>query len=263
MRSTFVTVMMCCLLVPSVAEAFVCLRTSSGNCLHWSANRTTVRTFLGSAGAVLLNGTTTWDQNLVSAADEWNSAGAAFRFDVAFGGQLFDPCTCPSSGPAGDNPVLFATSGCSVGFGDIVAETQSCFDRQSGAIISSGVFVNSRVSWNAYDGPLRPPVNDIRRVLVHELGHVLGLAHPDDFGQSVVAIMNSRESNIDRLTGDDVAGIVSIYGGAGGGVISDGNTCSILPHPRPGWLPWTSVALAALVLTRRRHRQRDRIAEEG
>src|SRR5690606_6794214 len=56
---------------------------------------------------------------------------------------------------------------------------------------------------------------DIRRVAIHELGHVLGLDHPNQAGQSVVAIMNSRVSDIDTLQSDDIAGGQLMYGAPG------------------------------------------------
>jgi hypothetical protein len=46
---------------------------------------------------------------------------------------------------------------------------------------------------------------------MHEFGHMLGLDHPDDFGQSVSAIMNRRVSDLDTLQADDIAGVNAIY----------------------------------------------------
>ncbi len=40
---------------------------------------------------------------------------------------------------------------------------------------------------------------------------MLGLDHPDDAGQTVTAIMNSRVSDLDTTQPDDLAGIRSIY----------------------------------------------------
>jgi len=199
----------------TAAPAFVCISTKpGGRCIHWASGNATLRTLLGSAGGTLINGTMTWDANAVSAAQEWTAVGAAFRYQIVFGGGLGDPCTpqgngCPLAN--GDNPVFFSTSACGGNFGDIVAQTTNCFEQDSGNMISAPVFVNQNASFNAYDGALMPPINDMRRVLLHEFGHVLGLNHPDSAGQTVAAIMNSRESDLDRLQDDDRAGIMSIY----------------------------------------------------
>ena len=47
--------------------------------------------------------------------------------------------------------------------------------------------------------------------MLHELGHVLGLEHPDDAGQTVVAVMNSYLSDVDTLMQDDRDGAVFLY----------------------------------------------------
>ena len=54
---------------------------------------------------------------------------------------------------------------------------------------------NSAILWNSYRGPIqydfrkRQYVYDFHRVALHEFGHTLGLDHPDDYGQTVTAIM--------------------------------------------------------------------------
>ncbi len=209
------------------AGAFVCLKADSGACLHWNGGQATLKSFLGNPGITLENGTLSWDQNAINAANDWNAVGAAFQFNVSVGGQFNPPCgprgpghACPNTGPAGDNPIVFTDTFCGGSFGpDIIELTNNCWDA-SGAMINAPVFVNSGVPWNAYDGPIQcctvvngvpEPINDIRRVMVHEFGHVLGLDHPDQNGQSVTAIMNSRESDLDRLQPDDIAGIRAIY----------------------------------------------------
>ena len=56
---------------------------------------------------------------------------------------------------------------------------------------------------------------------IHELGHVLGLGHPDQAKQSVTAIMNSTVSNIDTMQADDIGGVQLLY--AAPGTIPDNN----------------------------------------
>lgn len=254
MRRALLLLVLALLASAGRAGAFICLRTDGGACLRWAEGSATIGAFL------LLNGTSNFNPIAIEAANDWNATGAAFHFTVT-GGTFNSPCgprgpghVCPNTGPAGDNPAFFSDSVCGGGFGDIIAQTNSCFDRNSGALINTAVFVNSSVPWSAYDGPIRPPLNDIRRVLVHEFGHVLGLDHPDIQGQTVKAIMNSRESNIDRLQDDDVAGIFSLYPNAPppGGT----NTGCALQPPgvsRANWLPVLPVGLALL---RRWHRRR-------
>jgi len=216
----------------------------------------TLTSFLGKPSISLANGTASWDQNVMSAADDWNSTGADFDFTVTTGEQFVNPC-----GPciAGYNPVFFTSTNCGAGFGDILELVNDCWDQSSGDIINAPVFVNSTVSWNAYDGPLRLPVYDIRRVLLHELGHVAGLDHPDAHGQNVSAIMNSHVSNLDRLQADDVAGIIAIYSGSPSSSSGEGppagasSGCQIVDVRTPGW--WIVLLPASLVALMPRRRR--------
>ncbi|MBV9489517.1 MAG: VCBS repeat-containing protein [Verrucomicrobia bacterium] len=74
------------------------------------------------------------------------------------------------------------------------------------------IVFSTAYAWNSYRGPLQNSPIDLRRVALHELGHFIGLDHPDQYGQNVNAIMNSVISNTDDLTSDDVAGGQYLYG---------------------------------------------------
>lgn len=97
----------------------------------------------------------------------------------------------------------------------------------------SDIIFNTAYSWRSYRGALQSyPTLDIQRVAIHELGHVLGLKHPDDRGQSVVAIMNSRVSDVDALQSDDINGGQRLYGAPGFVPSNDNleNASSIVLH---------------------------------
>src|SRR5258708_542317 len=83
--------------------------------------------------------------------------------------------------------------------------------------VESDIVFNKAFTWDSYRGP-RAGHNgnvDIQRVALHELGHVLGLNHPDDVGQVVTAIMNSHVSDVDVLQTDDITGAQVLYASPG------------------------------------------------
>jgi len=81
--------------------------------------------------------------------------------------------------------------------------------------LESDVLFNSNLTWDSYRGAKHASSHDIERVALHELGHAIGLDHPDEHGQTVTAIMNSVISDVDSLQPDDIAGAQSLYGTPG------------------------------------------------
>ncbi|MDP1579307.1 MAG: matrixin family metalloprotease [Candidatus Didemnitutus sp.] len=73
------------------------------------------------------------------------------------------------------------------------------------------VIFNIARTWDSYRGATRS-ATDLRRVALHELGHVLGLDHPDESGQAGSPIMNSFISSVDSLQQDDIDGAQYLYG---------------------------------------------------
>ena len=81
--------------------------------------------------------------------------------------------------------------------------------------VEADIIFNNAFTWDSYRGARRGGVVDVQRVALHELGHVLGLDHPDEAGQTVTAVMNSHVSDTDSLTTDDITGAQRLYGPPG------------------------------------------------
>ena len=154
----------------------------------------------------LTDGSTSWNTMVAGIFSDWNAVMNRTKFS-----SVESTSTTAAYGN-GVNNVLFATTV----YGD-------AFDSRTLAITLSGrsvrqtesdVLVNkSGFNWNSYRGTIRSNPYDLRRVLLHEFGHVIGLSHPDQATpvQTVAAIMNSTAGNTESLQPDDNAGAAFLY----------------------------------------------------
>ncbi len=171
----------------------------------WTANRTVVMQLSLGAAKTLTDGSTSFNQSAQDALNIWNPYLAHMRFAAI----LFSPVV-PESGDD-ENSVFFAADVFGDSFGSkALAVTLLSF--RGDVLEESDTVFNTAYTWDSYRGVLDPISVDFRRVAIHEFGHALGLDHPDQDGQQVAAIMNSRISDIETVTPDDIAGAQAIYG---------------------------------------------------
>ena len=186
---------------------------------------------LGTSGT-LLDGTTSWNAAFEAGLSLWNSNISRVQFTVVR----------DSSSPIGDgnriNNVFFSDKIFGRNFDDnTLAVTTNWSVSSTGIRVEGDIVFNTSKSWNSYRGNLRAAssgtLHDIRRVGLHEAGHVLGLDHPDDYGQNVVAQMHSSEGNLDTLSADDILGAQALYasGGGSGGGGTGGGTGAVINFP--------------------------------
>lgn len=169
------------------------------------------------------------------AALAWNAAaqgeGSPFRWQPqAVQPAAVDPCAnndaLDTAGWAPDPSLCgLAASG---GLGDALAVTRTNLQFVGGRwiiqetdtlVLPEGSVVAGRpIAWHPRLGGPAPSIDqgavvlhDFYRVILHELGHALGLDHPDEAGQAVQAIMNSRTSALQSLQPDDARGVAFLY----------------------------------------------------
>ena len=184
---------------PSAAEPYVRTTTDTGNAIFWTEREVTLNLVLPCLPDAC------YEAAAIEAAQAWTDAGARFTFHTT--SQSADPCNHND----GRNTVSFVDSLCGMPYPPGNLATTLTRVRISGEIIEADVVFNSGRVWEVYAGPWRSGVFEFSRVALHEFGHVLGLGHPDEYGQVVSAIMNGGPK-IDRLQADDIAGIRAIYG---------------------------------------------------
>ena len=186
----------------------------STNGRRWNAGTVTMHLQQGAASGTLIDGSRDWNTVTEGALAVWNSFlnGLSFRIQR--------DSTVANSGGNGINNVVWGDDVYGDPFGDnVLAVALQRYRVSDSRFTEVDVIFNREYSWNSYRGNTRRAdgggnLIDLRRVALHEFGHALGLDHPDDHGQSVSAIMNSRVGNTDSLQTDDTNGVRSIYGTA-------------------------------------------------
>ncbi|MFL6519040.1 MAG: matrixin family metalloprotease [Chthoniobacterales bacterium] len=196
----------------------------------WPAGATVIMQLnLGSAGRTLQDGNTSWDNAVLPVAAMWNQTIQRVQIST-----VVNPLVPVLSGDR-INAVVFSSSifGQSFGSGTLAV---TYYTSSGGTMIESDTLFNRAATFDSYRGPLQfvahgPAIADIRRVFLHEMGHTLGLGHPDTGGQHVTAVMNSIVSDQEVLASDDISGGQSLYG------VGSGSTPTPTPTATPTAIP--------------------------
>jgi hypothetical protein len=165
---------------------------------------------LGNAGRTLIDGNTSWNNAVLPALTMWNQQIGRIQLGKVVGS------TAPISSGDSYNSLSFATTVFGQSFGSSTLAVT--YYRYSGsAMYEADTLFNKAKTWDSYRGALRfawdgSVISDIQRVALHELGHAIGLDHPDGAGQIVDAIMNAKISARYTLANDDIGGGHALYG---------------------------------------------------
>jgi len=209
------------LLLAGSARAYELLRVDGNPCgdkqnLFWPSRTATVDTsFLNAPFGSYAN----------TAEARWNSAISSFQFKSG-GGDFCNPND-------GVTSMGFSSTVCDGSdFGDAVSVTIYRFNAGTGA------FADADVTFNTADSELQDQAL-FTQIAMHELGHVLGLAHSDACGASgrgtlMQTVTPLNEPRLTSPQADDIAGAKAIYPVENVSVPPGGNSCAIAPAP---WSP--------------------------
>lgn len=179
--------------------------------VKWPAGPIPIRIMLGTSPT--LSDGSNHNTSARAAAQTWNTFLGSAQFQAEF--------ATGTGGSNNDRNELFFSDkifGKDFEEGTLAVTTGFSFGNQRA---EADITFNTAYTWESYRGNSRSLngafLPDIQRVALHELGHVLGLGHPDeaDPKQTVTAIMNSRIGNLDALVSDDTDGAQQLYGPPG------------------------------------------------
>lgn len=204
---------------PTLAETSS-TRASSEAPVVWTSNTLNITLDFDTNDAPFIEGVS-WNEVAYRATVQWNNVTDSLLWTASYSNNLLEACS--DQYQSNNSIAAWGHTYCGSPWGDdVLALTQITYqisqtnDEVSAAIVGASIVVNNTKNWRVYRGPVQylpdgTPINDFQRVILHELGHVTGLTHPDENGQQVHALMNSRESSLDSLSADDISGINALY----------------------------------------------------
>jgi len=183
------------------AFGFVHILLPNGTPAKWAAGPIHIRVLLGDTQRY--SDGSNANTSAEAAAQGWNALMGSAQIQVTFGA----PAT--TSLGNGVSEVAFGTTVAGREFppGAVGVTVR---DGQGQYATESDIVLNSKVSWDSYRGPINS-TPEIRRVVAHELGHALGLAH----STSPAALMYPAAGSVEAPQSDDIAGIQALYGPPG------------------------------------------------
>ncbi len=196
------------------------LNSNTGLPIKWPAGTARYKIMLGTS-PTYSDGSTP-NTSAQAAVDLWNARMGSLQIQAT-----------QTSGTPGDNnsvnELAFASTVYGKAFEDNVLAVTTGYSIGNERAESDTIF-NSGKSWDSYRGAQLSKI-DLRRVALHEIGHSLGLDHPDEAtpAQSVSAIMNSHVGNLDTLADDDIQAIQSLYGPPGVPVNNNFANATVIP----------------------------------
>lgn len=203
---------------------YVTYKDSSGiYVVVWPPGAIAMEIKLPAPTGTLLDGSTSYSTPVLAAMQTWNTQIGV----VQLNGLTVAQGETYANGNGRNEIVIDAKADGEDFSANTLAVTLSY--RQGNVRTEADIVFNQAYTWDSYRGGLRSGRQDIQRVAVHELGHVLGLLHPDkaEPPQVVNAIMNSTASNVETPRTDDINGVQSLYGAPGVSPVNDAFANSI------------------------------------
>jgi hypothetical protein len=138
---------------------------------------------LGSSGRTLSDGNTSWNNVVAPALDMWNQVMGNLQL-----GRVMNS-TAPIVSGDGLNSLSFASSFFGHSFGSSTLAV-TYYSYSGSRMLEGDIVFKTAWTWDSYRGGLRS-APDIHRVALHELGHLLGMAHSSLSGAIMYAYINN------------------------------------------------------------------------